>query len=103
MHKTEKPTEDSQDGRDEAFLLQHSSRPSTGSLDQVREELVKMLELSRTGEKAVDPIARSFASGRVSGIESALKLIDKALQAEASARIRAAAQGGKGLPRSDEK
>jgi hypothetical protein len=63
------------------------------TLDQVREELAKLLEISRAGSKAVDPTARAFELGRVTGIEDALKLIDKALQAEASARIKAAVQG----------
>ena len=60
------------------------------TLDQVREELAKMLELSRTSAKVVDPTARTWASGRVTGLEDAIKLIDQVLQAEASARIKAA-------------
>ena len=97
MHKTEKPIEDSQDARDEAFLVQHSSRSSSSAeiLDHVREELVKMLELSRTASKAVDPTARTWAGGRVTGLEDAIKLIDKILLAEQEARIKAAAQGRK--------
>jgi hypothetical protein len=96
MHKTEKPIEDSQDARDEAFLVQYS-RPARSSaavtLDHVREELGKMLELSQKSTKAVDPIARSFESGRVTGLEDAIKLIDKVLQAEQAARIKTAEQG----------
>jgi hypothetical protein len=92
MRETKK---DLQDGRDEAFLLRHSPQRylTAVTLDQVREELVKMLAVSREGTKAVDPTARSFESGRVTGIEDAVKLIDKALQAEQTARIKAAAQG----------
>jgi hypothetical protein len=63
------------------------------TLDQVREGLAKILEISRAGSKAVDPTARTWASGRVTGLEDALKLIDRILQAEASARIKAAVQG----------
>lgn len=100
MHKTEKPIEDLQDVRDEAFLLQHSQSPRSSaavSLDQVREQLVRLLELAQAGREAVDPIAHSFESGRVTGLEDAIKLIDKALQAEAAARIKAAAQGRNAL------
>ena len=94
MHKTK---EDSQDVRDETFLLQHSSRPSSMvSLDQAREELVASLEMSRVGSKAADPVARSFSMGRISGLEEALRILDKALQAEQAARIKAAAQGKEG-------
>ena len=89
MHKAK---EDSQDVRDETFLLQHSTRPSSSSLDQVREELVASLEISRVGSKAVDPVARSFSTGRISGLEEALRILDKALQEEHTARIRAAAK-----------
>jgi hypothetical protein len=67
------------------------------TLDQVREELAKMLDLSRIGSKAVDPTARTWAGGRVTGLEDAIKLIDKDLQAEQAARIKAAAQGKEGL------
>jgi hypothetical protein len=96
MRETKK---DLQDGRDEAFLLRHSPRSNRAAvtLDQVREELVKMLGVSREGTKAVDPTARTFELGRVTGIEDALKLIDKALQAAASARIKATVQGEEGL------
>jgi hypothetical protein len=67
------------------------------TLGHVREELAKMLELSRTGSKAVGPTARTWSSGRVTGLKEAIKLIDKAIQAEGAARIEAAAQGGQGL------
>ncbi|MGO9307604.1 MAG: hypothetical protein ACLQDL_01115 [Spirochaetia bacterium] len=98
MRRTKKPTEDSQDVQDEAFLRQHSPHPSTVaiSLGQVREELVKELELARAGAKAVDPTARAFSLGTVSGIEGALKLIEKALQMERAERITAAATGHEG-------
>lgn len=98
MHKTEKQIEDLQDVRDEAFLLQHSRSPGSSAavtLDQIRKALVKVLELSRAGKKAIDPIARSFESGRVTGLEDAIKLLDKALQAEHAERIKAV-QGRKG-------
>lgn len=65
------------------------------TLDQVREELVKMLALSREGTKAVDPAAKTWASGHAAALEDAIKLIDKALQAERTARLKAAAQGRK--------
>ena len=63
------------------------------TLDQVREQLVRRLELARAGSKAVDPTARAFSSGHAAGLEDAIKLLDQVLQAEASARIKAAAQG----------
>lgn len=63
------------------------------TIDQVREELVKRLELARVGAKAVDPTARVFSSGHAEGLGDALKLIDKALQAEQAARIKAASSG----------
>ena len=86
---------DLQDVQDEAFLRQHSPHPSSTaiSLDQVRAELVKELELAREGTKATDPTARAFSLGSVSGLEDALKLIDKALQAQTAARIKAASTG----------
>ena len=63
------------------------------TLDQVREELVKRLELAREGSKAVDPTARAFSSGHAAGLEDAIKLLDQILQAEASARIKEAGRG----------
>jgi len=59
------------------------------TLDHVREELAKMLELSRTSAKAVDPTARTWAGGRVTGLEDAIKLIDQVLLAEQEARLKA--------------
>ena len=99
MRKTEKPIEDSEDVRDEAFLLQHSRSPRSSAavtFDQMREELVKMLELARAGSKAVDPTARAFSSGHAAGLEDAIKILDRALRAEQAARIKAAAQGKEG-------
>jgi hypothetical protein len=95
MRETKKQIEDSQDVRDEAFLQQHSSRSSSAevTLDQVREQLAKMLEIARAETKAVDPTARTFAAGHAAGLEDAIKLIDKVLQAEQAARIKAAAPG----------
>jgi hypothetical protein len=61
------------------------------NLDLVREELAKMLEVSRAGSKAVDPVARAFSSGHATGIEDAIKILDRALQAERTERIKAAA------------
>ena len=57
MRETKKPIEDSQDAKDEAFLVQHSSRSSSAAvtLDQVREELSAMLDSARAGSKAVEP------------------------------------------------
>jgi hypothetical protein len=54
MRNTEKPM-DSQDARDEVFLLKHSSRPSTVSLAQVREQLVKRPEIARAESKGGRP------------------------------------------------
>lgn len=87
MRETKK---DLQDGRGEAFLLQHSSRSNSAavSLDQVREELAKLMELAQAGAKATDPMAREFSLGNVSGLRDAMKLIE---QAEQAARIKAAA------------
>lgn len=97
MRKTKEQIEDDlQDVKDQAFLTQHSRptrRSAAESLDQLRERLVRLLELARAGTKAVDPIARSFESGRVTGLEEAIELIDEALQAEGAARIKAAVQG----------
>jgi hypothetical protein len=45
----------------------------------VREELVKLLALSRKGEKAADPKASAWSSGYAAGLKDAIKLIDKAL------------------------
>jgi hypothetical protein len=46
-----KPIENSQDVQDEAFLRRCSSQSSSAAvtLDQVREELVRLLELARAG------------------------------------------------------
>jgi hypothetical protein len=95
MRRIKKPIEDSQDVKDEAFLRQYSPRPSSAaiSLDQVREELAAALETARAGTKAVDREARTFALGRVSALEEAIRLMDKALQDQASAQIKAAATG----------
>jgi len=57
------------------------------SFDQVCEKIVASLEMSRVGSKAVDPLARSFSMGRVSGLEEALRI----LQAEQVARVKGAA------------
>jgi hypothetical protein len=95
MRKMKKPTEDSQDARDETFLQQHSSQSSSAvvGLDQMREELVKLLELARARSKAMDPTARAFSSGHATGLADAIRILDRALQSEQEARIRAAAQG----------
>jgi hypothetical protein len=52
------------------------------TLDQIREELGKLLESAQAGSKAIDAEARSFNLGHAAGLRDALKLIDKALQAE---------------------
>jgi hypothetical protein len=95
IHRIKKPTEDSQDTKDEAFLRQHSPRPGSAAtnLDQIRVELTVALETARTGTQAVDRDARAFALGRVSALEEAIRLIDKALQDQASARTKAATTG----------
>ena len=92
MHETKK---DLQDGRDEVFLLQHSSQSNSAAvgLNQVREELVKRLELAQAATRATDLMAREFSLGNVAGLRDAIKLIDKALQTQAAARIKAAATG----------
>jgi hypothetical protein len=95
MRKTKKPIEDLQDVRDEAFLQQHSQLPRRSTavtLDQVREALAKLLEVAQAGMKAVDPTARAFASGQTAGLEDAIKVIDRALQEDRTARIKAAAR-----------
>lgn len=51
------------------------------TLDQVREHLVKM------------QTARTWSSGRVTELEDAIRLIEKVLQVDASARIKVAATG----------
>jgi hypothetical protein len=90
MRKTEKPIKNPQDVRDETFLQQHSSqsRSAAANLDQMRTELVKLLELARAGSKAVGPTARAFSSGHSAGLQEAIKIIDRALQADQAARIR---------------
>ena len=62
------------------------------TFNQVCERIAASLEMSRVVSKAVDPVARSFSMGRVSGLEEALRI----LQAEQAARIKAAAQGTEG-------
>jgi hypothetical protein len=57
------------------------------TFDQVCEKIVVSLEMSRVVSKAVDPVARSFSMGRVSGLEEALRI----LQAEQAVRIKGAA------------
>ena len=57
------------------------------TFDQVCEKITASLEMSRVVSKAVDPVARSFSMGRVSGLEEALRI----LQAEQAARISGAA------------
>lgn len=63
------------------------------SNENIRSDLVSLLESAQAGTKAIDPIAHSFESERVTGLEDAIKLIDKALHAERAARIKAAVQG----------
>ena len=63
------------------------------ALGQVREKLVRLLELAKTGTKAADPAAQAFSSGHAAGLEDAIKLLDKVLLAEARARMKAAARG----------
>ena len=90
-----KPTQSSQDVQDEAFLRRCSPRSSSAAvtLDPVREELAAALETSKAGTKAVDREARTFALGRVSALEEAIRIIDKALQEQASARTKVAVTG----------
>ena len=57
------------------------------TFDQVCEKIVASLEMSRVVSKAVDPVARSFSMGRVSGLEEALRI----LHAEQATRIKGAA------------
>jgi hypothetical protein len=94
MRNIKKP-EDSQDVQDEAFLRQHSPHPScaTMSLDQVREKLVKELELAQAGAEAGDQVARAFSLGGAAALRDALKLIDQVLPEQQAARIKAAASG----------
>ncbi len=92
MRETKK---DSQDVQDEAFLQQHSAHPSSAaiSLAQVREKLVKELELAQAGAEAVDQVARAFSLGGAAALQDALKLIDQVLLEQQAARIKAAATG----------
>ena len=94
MRNIKKP-EDSQDVQDEAFLRQHSPHPSwaTMSLDQVREKLVKELELAQAGAEAGDQVARAFSLGGAAALRDALKLLDQVLPEQQAARIKAAASG----------
>ena len=62
-------------------------------LNQVRDQLVSSLAMSRVGAKAIDPVARSFSMGRVSGFEEALRILDQAIQADQVARIKTASLG----------
>jgi len=55
-------------------------------LEQVRVELITALGLSRVGKKAVDPVAKTFSMGRISGLEEALRILDRAIQAEARSK-----------------
>ncbi len=95
MRRAKKPTEDSQDVQDEAFLRQHSPHPSSAaiSLDQVREKLVKELELAQAGAEAIDQVARAFSMGGAAALRDALKLIDQVLLEQQAGRIKAAATG----------
>src|SRR5271157_680462 len=68
------------------------------SFNQVCERIAASLEMSRVVSKAVDPVARSFSMGRVSGLEEALRI----LQAEQAARTKAAAHGRKGETANEE-
>jgi hypothetical protein len=96
MRKSEKSSEILQDVRDETFLRQHSSQSSGAavSLDEMRRELVRLLELARAGSKAIDPTARAFSSGHSAGLQDAIRIIDRALQAEP---VKPAVQGKKEL------
>jgi len=58
------------------------------TFEQVCEKIAASLEMSRVVSKAVDPVARSFSMGRVSGLEEALRI----LQAEQAARIKGEAR-----------
>jgi hypothetical protein len=58
------------------------------TFDQVCEKIAASLEMSRVVSKAVDPVARSFSMGRVSGLEEALRI----LQAGRAAGFKGAAQ-----------
>jgi hypothetical protein len=52
------------------------------TIDHIRMELMKLLELSRSGKGAVDPAARAFASGYAAGLVNAMKVIERALQVQ---------------------
>jgi len=54
--------------------------------NQVREELVAALGLSYVGKKAADPTAKTFSMGRISGLEEALRILDRAIQGEARSK-----------------
>ena len=63
------------------------------TLDEIRDQIFSALEMSRAGLKAVDPVARAFSEGRVSGLDDALRIIDKALQVVRAERTKAIASG----------
>jgi hypothetical protein len=63
------------------------------ALEQLQDQIDKLLLLSQPGSRAVDPVSRAFSLGRASAFEDTLKLIKHALKKEATARIKAAAHG----------
>jgi len=73
------------------------------TFDQVREELVKMLKISRAGEKSVDMETQAFNSARATGLEDAIELIDKVLEGELAAYAKGASQGREGERRRGER
>ena len=63
------------------------------TLKEIRDHLAAALETARTGGEAVNEEARSFNLGYASGLQEALKLIDRTLDAERATRIKDAMQG----------
>ena len=58
------------------------------TFEQVCGKIAASIEMSRVVSRAVDPVARSFSMGRVSGLEEALRM----LQAEQAARVKGAVE-----------
>ena len=52
------------------------------TLEQVREELAKRIKVAQAGTKATDPTDRAFASGHATGLEDAIKMLDKVLKSQ---------------------
>jgi hypothetical protein len=63
------------------------------TIHHIHAELMKLLELSRSGKGAVDPAARAFTSGYAAGLVNAMRVIERALQEDLEARSPAKPSG----------